>query len=142
MALGLTEEHQALAEVAQRLLADHGGTGMARPLLDERREGLPSFWNALCALGWTGLHLPEASGGQGFGLAESAIVVEELGKVVAPGPFLATVVASAVIDRMASDEVRELLLPAIADGSAVAAFSLSDRVRLADGLADGEGVAV
>ena len=51
-------------------------------------------------LGWLGLHLPEAHGGSGFGLAELVLVVEALGAAVAPGPFLPTVWASAVIARL------------------------------------------
>ncbi|MFN8027835.1 MAG: acyl-CoA dehydrogenase family protein [Acidimicrobiia bacterium] len=48
-------------------------------------------------LGWLGLHLPEAHGGSGFGLEELVVVVEQLGREVTPGPFVPTVVASALV---------------------------------------------
>ena len=43
-------------------------------------ETLPPFWDDLAALGWLGLHLPEDVGGSGYGLAELAVVLEELGR--------------------------------------------------------------
>ena len=89
MTLALTEDHRALADVARSFLAERGALASARELLEAPEEKLPAFWDELCGLGWPGLHVPEASGGQGYGLAELAIVVEELGRVVAPGPFTA-----------------------------------------------------
>jgi alkylation response protein AidB-like acyl-CoA dehydrogenase len=94
--LAVTEEHQALAEVAAGFLADHGALGAARRSLAHPGE-LPPFWDGLCALGWPGIHLPEELGGQGYGLPELAVVLEAMGRVVAPGPFLPTVWASAVL---------------------------------------------
>jgi alkylation response protein AidB-like acyl-CoA dehydrogenase len=44
-----------------------------------------------------GLHLPEEHGGSGYGLPELVVVVEELGRAIAPGPFVPTVIASAVV---------------------------------------------
>src|SRR5262245_40187118 len=82
---------------------------------------LPPFWTQLAELGWLGLHLPEDVGGSGYGLAELAVVLEELGRVCAPGPFLPTVLASTAIVALADDDVRGALLPALADGSATAA---------------------
>ena len=60
-------------------------------------EALPPFWDELAALGWLGLAVPEADGGEGYGFAELAVVLEELGRAGAPGPFLPTVWASAAI---------------------------------------------
>ncbi len=89
-------------------------------------------------LGWLGLHLPEAHGGSGFGLAELVLVVEALGAVVAPGPFLPTVWASAVIAACGTDAQQAELLPGLADGSVRAAVGLDDRTHLVlgAGLAD------
>ena len=82
---------------AATLVAAHGrtlATAEARALLDAPEESLPASWKEMADLGWMGLHLPEALGGSGFGLAELVIVVEALGAAVAPGPFLPTVWAS------------------------------------------------
>src|SRR5580692_3480620 len=97
MTLALTEDHRSLADVARALLTDRRALAAARDLLEAQDEKLPPFWDELCALGWPALHVPEGLGGQGYGLPEVAIVVEELGRAVAPGPFVPTVWASAVL---------------------------------------------
>jgi len=50
-----------------------------------------SSWKELAGLGWTGASVPEAHGGAGLGFLEEAIVFEELGRALYPGPYFATV---------------------------------------------------
>src|SRR6202034_4587297 len=76
-------------------------------------------WGELGKLGWLGLHLPEEYGGSGFGLPELVIVVEQFGRAVAPGPFVPTVIASAVIAAAGPPDLQARLLPGLASGSAV-----------------------
>ncbi len=106
MAIAITEDHRALGQTASDFLAKHDSRGAARALLEAEKEPLPPFWGDLAALGWLGLHLPESVGGSGYGLPELVVVVEELGRAVAPGPFVPTVIASAVIDAVGSDELK------------------------------------
>ena len=124
MALALTEDHRALAAVARSFVEERGVLDAARATLAKGEERLPPFWSELAALGWLGLHVAEEYGGQGYGLAELAIVVEELGRAVAPGPFLPTVTAAAVIAEAGSDALRAELLPSLVDGSRVAVVGL------------------
>lgn len=80
MAIGLTEEHEALAE-SVRGFADRNIPATAvRAALDADEETRPAFWPALAEQGLLGLHLDEEHGGQGFGLLELAVVLEELGR--------------------------------------------------------------
>jgi alkylation response protein AidB-like acyl-CoA dehydrogenase len=111
---------------------------MARSLLDAPTEELPSFWPALASLGWLGLHLSEEYGGSGFGLVELAGVLEELGRVAAPGPFLPTVMASAIVADRGSDELRGRLLRGLADGSTVAGVGLHGSLVVEDGAVSGD----
>ena len=69
---------------------------------------------------------PPARGARGCraGLSELVVVLDELGRQVAPGPFLPTVLASAVIAQCGSEEQQAALLPGLADGSVVAALGL------------------
>lgn len=97
MTIAITDEHKALAETAADFLIKNKAREAARALLEAPSEGLPSFWSALADLGWLGLHVPEANGGSGYGLEELVVVVEQLGRQVTPGPFVATVMASAVL---------------------------------------------
>jgi alkylation response protein AidB-like acyl-CoA dehydrogenase len=138
MALALSDAHRALAEVARSFLQGEKATQAARDLLDATDEALPPFWSSLADLGWLGLHLPEQYGGSGYGISELAVVLEELGRVVAPGPFLPTVIASAVIADQADPATRERLLPSLGDGSAVAGLGVGGTVGLDSGIVSGD----
>ena len=111
-------------------------------MLDAPDEELPKFWDELADLGWLGLHLPEDVGGSGYGLPELVVVLEELGRAVAPGPFLPTVMASTVIAMAGSDAQRAALLPGLADGSRIAALGLGGALTLERATVNGDGGAV
>jgi alkylation response protein AidB-like acyl-CoA dehydrogenase len=125
MTLGITADHVALHETARRWVTNHCPPAVPRALLDAEREAMPPFWDQFRALGWLGLHLPEDVGGSGYGLSELAVVLEELGRGCAPGPFLPTVLASAAIDALGDDGARRALLPSLADGSTTAAVAFT-----------------
>src|SRR5947207_3188430 len=97
MAIAITDDHRELGRVVRAFLTEHGALAAHRAMLDDELDGLPEFWKELAALGWLGLHVPEDLGGSGYGLAELAVVLEETGRVVAPGPFLPSVWASAAL---------------------------------------------
>ncbi len=137
MSIAITDEHRALAQTVSDFLEKNGARAAARALLTAENEELPSFWPELSGLGWLGLHLPEEHGGSGFGLPELVIVAEEMGRAVAPGPFVPTVIASAVVAATGSAQAQARLLPGLADGSAIGAVALGGDVRLSDGLASG-----
>ncbi len=81
----------------------------------DARDGLaPSDWSRIVELGWTGLLVPEAQGGLGLGLVDAVVVLEEMGRVVFPGPYLASaVVATIAARRLGLDD----LLRDLADGA-------------------------
>src|ERR1700683_5275588 len=97
MPIAISDDHRALAQTVSEFLAARGARAAARNLLEAKTDGLPDFWGEVGKRGWLGLHLPEEYGGSGFGLSELVIVVEQFGRAVAPGPFVPTVIASAVI---------------------------------------------
>jgi alkylation response protein AidB-like acyl-CoA dehydrogenase len=125
MAIAITDTHRELANVAHSFLDANKARAAARNLLEDADEARPAFWDELGALGWLGLHVPEVYGGSGYGLAELVVVLEELGRVTAPGPFLPTVIASAVVARAGMEAQRSGLLPGLVDGSRVAAVAAS-----------------
>ncbi|HWF21105.1 MAG TPA: acyl-CoA dehydrogenase [Acidimicrobiales bacterium] len=137
MSIAITEDHRTLAHTASDFLIKNGARGAARDLLEADSEGLPAFWADVAALGWLGLHIPEEYGGSGFGLPELVVVVEELGRAVAPGPFVPTVTASAVIAAAAPAEVKGRLLPGLVDGSSIGSVALDGAVEIRDGVAQG-----
>src|SRR5262249_31395852 len=137
MSIAITEEHCALTQTVADFLAKNGARAAARALLDAKSEKLPSFWRELGALGWLGLAVPEEHDGSGFGLPELVVVAEEMGKTVAPSPFVPTVIANTVITTAASPQAQARLLPGLADGSAMDAVALGGDVRVSSGTASG-----
>jgi alkylation response protein AidB-like acyl-CoA dehydrogenase len=125
--IALTDEHLDLAAVVRGFAERAGLLKQAREYLDRAEDRVPAFWGDLAAAGWLGLHLPEEVGGSGFSLLEVAVVAEELGRCAAPGPFLPTVIASAVLADAASGSLKERWLPGLADGTVVARGSASTR---------------
>ena len=72
---------------ARRFLEARCPPDVPRSYLEAPEEELPPFWDELAAQGWLALAVDEAYGGQGYGLVELAVVLEELGRAMAPGPF-------------------------------------------------------
>ena len=84
-------------------------------------------WRSATELGWTAIAVPESFGGLGLGFVETALVVEEHGRCLAPGPFLATVTQFAPALREAgTDEQRGRFLEAVASGQLTGALAVSN----------------
>jgi 3-oxochol-4-en-24-oyl-CoA dehydrogenase len=124
--IAVTEEHETLRQTAQRWLAAHCPPSAPRAVAESATptDGLPALWDAMAAQGWLGLHLPEEQGGQGFTLTELAVVLEELGHALFPGPVLPTVLVSAALARLPADPRRDELLTGLADGTVTGAVAL------------------
>ena len=138
-ALAITEEHQDLAEAVSGQLARLDALAQARSTLAGGTTHPADICSAASELGWTGLAVAEDRGGSGFGLGEVAVVLECLGRHLAPGPFLPTVCAAVVLDRYAPDTVAAQLLPSLANGQTVAALGVAGSVSVsADHVATGE----
>jgi len=118
MNFDFTDDQQAIKRTARDFLADRLRPEAWRALVEEGRydDGL---WREMAELGWAGIHLDEAHGGQGLGAVELAILAEELGYALAPSPFLASAAAGLVLAHAGSDEQRARWLPALAAGEAV-----------------------
>jgi alkylation response protein AidB-like acyl-CoA dehydrogenase len=138
MGIALTDDHRELAEVARAFLTSQKARWAARSLLDAADEARPGFWQDLVELGWLGLHVDEEHGGSGYGLPELVVVIEELGRAVAPGPFVPTVIASAVIANDGTADQKARLLPGLVDGTVTAGVGLDSQVQVEDGIADGD----
>lgn len=137
MSIAITEDHRALSDTAADLLGRRDATGAARALLESADEPMPPFWDEIANVGWLGLHLPEEHGGSGYGIEELVVVVEQLGRSVAPGPFVPTVIASAIIAAAGDDELKARLLPGLGDGSTTAAVGLGGSVEVSGSTASG-----
>jgi len=127
--LAISAEHRELAGSARAVLADRNARGAARAAADGTPQVPLEFWKDVVNLGWLGLHLTEEDGGQGFGVPELAVVIEELGRVVAPGPIAATALALTVIADRGTPQDRARLLPELLGGAVTAAVGLPGDLR-------------
>ncbi|MGI5283718.1 acyl-CoA dehydrogenase [Nonomuraea polychroma] len=121
MAIGLSEEHEALRESVSGWAERH----IPSELLRAGSDGRPPFWAGLAEQGLLGLHVPEEYGGSGYGLLETAVAIEALAERVAPGPYVPTVLASAVINA----SKRPQHLESFADGTLTGAVALAGDFR-------------
>ncbi|CAN5757405.1 acyl-CoA dehydrogenase [soil metagenome] len=138
MGIALTDDHRELGDVARGFLTAQKARAAARELLDAPDEVRPLFWADLADLGWLGLHIDEEYGGSGYGLPELVVVIEELGRAVAPGPFVPTVAASAVISHDGTAAQKSRLLPGLIDGSVTAGVGVGAGVSVSGGIANGQ----
>jgi alkylation response protein AidB-like acyl-CoA dehydrogenase len=85
------------------------------------------LWGQMVELDWPALSVPEKFGGLGLGFVELALVAEELGRFVAPGPFLPTVTQFApMVRETAPDEVAEGFLRPLAEGRLTGALAVAE----------------
>ena len=125
MAIAVADEHQQLRASVRRWLDMHCSPAQLRAMLDDA-EAFSTFWHSLGSAGWLGTHINEEFGGQGFGSLEVAIVLEELGRALAPGPILTCVLAGLLLQESASRATKTEFLPALADGTTIATVALAD----------------
>lgn len=125
MDFGLTDDQKDIQRAARDMLAERASAERVREHA-ERKETDRELWAELGEIGWPGIAIGEAHGGQGLGAVELAILSEELGRTIAPVPFLPTVAAAAILEQGGSDEQKTRWLPELAAGRAIGAVATLD----------------
>ena len=139
MRLELSEDQEFFRETTRRFLESEAPLTRVRELADTDTGFDRGWWRKAGELGWTGLFVSEADGGgslSGNPLVDAVIVCEELGRLVAPGPFLPVNVVAAALAASGSAAQRAELLPQLAAGETVATWAFAE----AGGPWDGTGV--
>jgi len=128
MDFGFTDDQREIQRTAREMLAGRAGAAHVREHAEARTTD-QALWKELSELGWPGIAISEQHGGQGLGQIELSILCEELGRVLAPVPFLPSAMAATVIEQDGSDEQRSRWLPGLASGETIGALgSESDGV--------------
>ncbi len=118
MEVNLSEEQIQMARQARRFCENVMPMEYVRSMLEDERGFTEAVWNQMAEMGWTGMCLPEAYGGLGLSLLDLSVVLEEMGRALAPGPFFSTVLlAAATIARAGTEEQKKRYLPEIASGA-------------------------
>ena len=106
MPIGVNEDHVELHQTIRRF-AEEQLTGRARGFLDLEAEPEDETLSDLRAMELAGLHVSEDLGGGGATFLELCIVLEELGRVLAPGGFLTTSLAVGILEHAGDDAARQ-----------------------------------
>ncbi|HZP44917.1 MAG TPA: acyl-CoA dehydrogenase family protein [Candidatus Binataceae bacterium] len=123
MDFGFSEEQEMLRASARNLLEKECPTTVVRRLMEDERGYDAALWRKMAELGWTGLVIPEELGGSGLSYVDLVLVMEEMGRVVLPAPFIWTVMVAEALKRAGSAAQQQALLPKIAAGELIATLA-------------------
>src|SRR2546421_1984534 len=117
MDFGFNEEQDMLRKSARDFLAKESPMTYVRRMMEDEVGYSVETWRKMAGLGWMGLILPEEYGGAGLNMVDLVVVLEEMGRVVMPGPFFSTVLLGALaVLEGGSEQQKARYLKAIAAG--------------------------
>ena len=127
MDLGLSEIQQMLKNSAQEFLSQECPLTLVRELEEEPKGYTEELWRQMVGLGWTGLAFPEEYGGTGGSFLDLAVLLEEMGKALVPGPFFSTVVLGGLtVMDAGNEEQKRQILTDICDGQIRLTLALTE----------------
>ncbi len=139
MDFGFSEEQEMLRDATREFLAGECPMTYVRQMMDDERGFSDQQWKKMAELGWTGLIVPEEFGGAGLTMVDMVVVLEEMGKVVMPGPFFAsTILGGVALDLAGTVEQKKRYLPALASGEKRSSLAQLEE----SGRWDGRGIAL
>jgi alkylation response protein AidB-like acyl-CoA dehydrogenase len=121
MDFGFTDDQREIQRTARDLLSERARPERVREHAESGRTD-EALWTELSELGWPGIALSEEHGGQGLGRIELSILCEELGRCLAPVPYLPSVLAGTLIEQAGSPSQHERWLPGLASGETIGAL--------------------
>lgn len=127
MDLSLTEEQQMLKNAARNFLKQECPWTLVKKI-DASESGFSAeLWRKVAELGWLSMVFPEKYGGMGSSLTDMAVVYEEMGQAILPGPYLSSAaICGAIILEAGTEEQKKQLLPAIGQGKKILALALTE----------------
>lgn len=127
MNLRLTDEEKMLRHTAREFLEAECPTSLVRAMETDPLGYPPALWRKTAELGWHGMALPEKYGGQDLPLVYLGLIMQEVGRAVAPLPLHGTVVAALAIANDGTPAQREAILPGVVRGDTVLTWAFSEQ---------------
>jgi len=124
--LGLSEEQEMLKNFARDFLEKEVPEKYVRDMEEDEKGYSPEVWSKMAEQGWQGLIIPEDNGGTGLGFLDLIVLLEEFGRALVPGPFIATTLAAIALLEGGSNEQKQQYLPRIASGEAIATLAITE----------------
>ena len=115
----LTEVQELLKNSAEEFLTRELPSDRVREI-EQAGEPDAELWRQIVELGWTGLPVAEQYGGQGGSLPDAAVLIQQLCRAAALTPYQQVVISASTVQKHGSDELKQALLPRIAEGAVVA----------------------
>ena len=116
-----------LRNSAREFLEAECPTSYVRDMELDERGYSPDMWNAMAEMGWLGLPFPEEYGGEGLGFVELAVLLEEMGSALLPGPYFSTVVMAGVaLAEAGSEDQKNEYLARLARGQLIATMAITE----------------
>ena len=123
----LNEEEEMVKNAAREFLEGECPPSLARDMEVDDLGYPPELWRQMAQLGWLGMSLPESLGGQGLPLTYLGIIMEEMGRSIAPVPFHSTTVAALTIAAEGTQEQQKSVVPKVCQGDSVLTWALTER---------------
>ncbi len=123
----LTDEEKMVATSAREFLEGECSTTLVREMEENPLGYPPELWSKCAEMGWTGMCLPEVYGGQELPLVYLGLVMQEVGRALAPVPLHSTVVTSLALARAGNAEQKGKYLPAVSEGRAILTWAFSEK---------------
>jgi alkylation response protein AidB-like acyl-CoA dehydrogenase len=116
-----------IRETARKFLEAQCSTKLVREMEKDALGYPPALWKQAAELGWQGLALPEKYGGSEMPMTYLGLVLEEVGRAIAPLPLHSTVVAALTVAKHANEALRSAVLPAVVAGDAVLTWAFHEQ---------------
>jgi alkylation response protein AidB-like acyl-CoA dehydrogenase len=137
MQFGLSGNQQLTKNAAREFFSSEYPMAEVRRIAETETAHDAALWRKTAEQGWCGMTVPEAYGGMGLGLVETAAAMEEAGRALVPGPLLAHLTATAMVAGGGNEALQRRVLPALAAGERIATFAESTKLFVMDaGVAD------
>ena len=142
MEFDFNDEQREIKSTARDFLTSRFTPAKVRELAESDNPYDDALWQEMRDLGWAGIAVAEEYGGQGLGVVELVILLEEMGYALAPSPFISNAFAGALIQTAGSDEQKSRWLPGIASGEARGAAAFTQEETPVVGAAKGAALLV
>ena len=128
MDIALSDEQKLLKDSAERFIERDYPFDKRRRLADTEEGFSRDIWNQFAELGWLGLAMPEDHGGLDGTLADTAVLMEALGRGLVVEPYLSTVLLGGELLRLGgSADQQAALIPPLIEGRSLLAFAFTER---------------
>ena len=128
MNFGFSEEQEMLRDATRRFLDNECPTSFVRKMMEDDSAHATEMWKKVAEQGWPAILIDEAHGGVGGSFLDMVVILEEMGRSLLPGPFLATaLLGTPAIIAGGSDEQKRSILPGVVAGETTLTLALAEQ---------------